>query len=126
MPIMDTVTGLGHMGLPTADMDKTIAFYQDLGFDIAWEKDRKVVFLRKGGFTIETYLSPEAAQKPGAIEHIALEVGDIEAAWAIAVEKGYEICPPGEIKFLPFWENGTKFFTIMGPNAEKIEFCQQL
>ncbi|MDD4797654.1 MAG: VOC family protein, partial [Eubacteriales bacterium] len=35
-------------------------------------------------------------------------------------------CPPGEIKGLPFWNNGVKFFTIMGPNAEKIEFCQIL
>ena len=28
--------------------------------------------------------------------------------------------------FLPFWENGVKFFTIEGPNKEKVEFSQYL
>ena len=26
------------------------------------------------------------------------------------------------VHFLPFWENGVKFFTIEGPNKEKVEF----
>ena len=30
------------------------------------------------------------------------------------------------IHFLPFWENGVKFFTIEGPNKEKVEFSQYL
>ena len=30
------------------------------------------------------------------------------------------------VHFLPFWENGVKFFTIEGPNKEKIEFSQYL
>ena len=30
------------------------------------------------------------------------------------------------IHFLPFWENGVRFFTIKGPNKEKIEFSQYL
>ena len=28
------------------------------------------------------------------------------------------------VHFLPFWENGVKFFTIEGPNKEKVEFSQ--
>lgn len=31
-----------------------------------------------------------------------------------------------EIHFLPFWDNGVRFFTIKGPNEEKIEFSQFL
>ena len=31
-----------------------------------------------------------------------------------------------EVHFLPFWENGVKFFTIEGPNKEKVEFSQYL
>lgn len=31
-----------------------------------------------------------------------------------------------EIQFLPFWENGVRFFTIVGSNKEKIEFSQYL
>ena len=30
------------------------------------------------------------------------------------------------IHFLPFWDNGVRFFTIEGPNKEKIEFSQYL
>ena len=26
------------------------------------------------------------------------------------------------VHFLPFWENGVKFFTIERPNKEKVEF----
>ena len=31
-----------------------------------------------------------------------------------------------KVNGLPFWENGVKFFTIEGPNKEKIEFCEKL
>ena len=30
------------------------------------------------------------------------------------------------VHFLHFWENGVKFFTIEGPNKEKVEFSQYL
>lgn len=30
------------------------------------------------------------------------------------------------VNFLPFWERGVKFFTIVCPNKEKIEFCEKL
>ena len=30
------------------------------------------------------------------------------------------------VHFLPFWENGVKFFTIEGPNKEMVEFSQYL
>ena len=32
----------------------------------------------------------------------------------------------GEIHFLPFRENGVKYFTIEGSNKEKVEFSQYL
>lgn len=31
-----------------------------------------------------------------------------------------------KIQFLPFWEHGVKFFTVLGPNEEKVEFSQHL
>ena len=31
-----------------------------------------------------------------------------------------------QVNSLPFWKNGVKFFTIEGPNREKIEFCEKL
>ena len=50
---------------------------------------------------------------------------DIEEVFRMAKEN--EFCMlDEEIQFLPFWENGVKFFTLMGPNKEKIEFSQYL
>ena len=49
------------------------------------------------------------------------------------IEKVYELINQADlnttrdiIHFLPFWENGVRFFTIEGPNKEKIEFSQYL
>lgn len=31
-----------------------------------------------------------------------------------------------EIKFLLFWECGVRYFTILGPNGERVEYNQRL
>ncbi|MCT3390826.1 VOC family protein, partial [Lentilactobacillus hilgardii] len=33
--IKDDITGIQHVGIPSKDLDKTIAFYESLGFDQA-------------------------------------------------------------------------------------------
>ena len=78
-----------------------------------------------GTMVIETYAEENPAMKNGAIDHVALNVKDIEAAWRDAQAGGYET-EDKEINFLPFFENGVKFFTIIGPNREKVEFNQML
>lgn len=120
----ENVTGIQHLGLPTADIAATIAFYQGLGFEIIWENG-EVAFLRLGNLVIETYSTDAPALKNGAIDHVALNVKDIEAAWRDAQACGYET-EDTQINFLPFFENGVKFFTIIGPNREKVEFNQIL
>lgn len=120
----ENVTGIQHLGLPTADIAATIAFYQNLGFEVIWENG-EVAFLRLGNLVIETYTADAPALKNGAIDHVALNVKDIEAAWRDAQACGYET-EDTQINFLPFFENGVKFFTIIGPNREKVEFNQIL
>ena len=46
--------------------------------------------------------------------------------YALAKEKGYQFLESDEIVFLPFWENGVRYFLIEGPNKEPIEFLQKL
>jgi len=121
----ENVTGIQHLGLPTADMDKTIAFYESLGFTNIYEQKDYVCFLQLGTMVIETYYAENPAMINGAIDHVALNVKDIEAAWRDAHACGYET-EDTEINFLPFFENGVKFFTIIGPNREKVEFNQML
>ena len=124
------ITGLQHIGIPTNDLEATIAFYDTLGFQVAFRTvneaaNEKVAFLRMGDVTIEAYENKQAALANGALDHIALNVTDIEAVFEAAKEKGFCILDT-EIQFLSFWENGVKFFTIVGPNKEKVEFSQYL
>ena len=116
------ITGLQHIGIPTNDIEKTTAFYHELGFEAAGER---VVFLRCGSLVIETYENHQAAERNGAVDHVALDVTDIEAVFAEIKEAGYPMLDE-EIQFLPFWANGVRFFTILGPNREKVEFSQML
>ena len=127
MELKDNLIGLEHVGVPTKDLAKTIAFYESLGFTVALRTavpgGGNVAFLQLGNVMIETYESNEATGKPGAIDHLALKARDIEAAFKAVKSLGYEMVND-EIEFLPFWENGVRFFTFYGPNREKIEFSQ--
>ena len=59
------------------------------------------------------------------IDHVALDVKDIEEIYQYINQAGLNTTQDS-IHFLPFWENGVKFFTIEGPNKEKVEFSQYL
>ena len=74
---------------------------------------------------IETYENKQAKLTNGAIDHVAIDVKDIEEVYQYIEEKQMNTTKD-EIHFLPFWENGVRFFTIEGPNKEKIEFSQYL
>jgi hypothetical protein len=62
----------------------------------------------------------------GAIDHIAIDVKNIEDLFLVVKEAGTFKMLDQQVNGLPFWENGVKFFTIEGPNKEKIEFCEKL
>nr|WP_295285713.1 VOC family protein [uncultured Blautia sp.] len=128
MSLKEQINGLQHIGVPTKNMEETIAFYGKLGFEIAFETVNdgdRVVFLKFGSLVIETYESKDATMKSGAIDHIALDVKDIEKTYELINQEGLN-STQDTIHFLPFWENGVKFFTIEGPNKEKVEFSQYL
>lgn len=122
--------GLQHIGIPTNDMEATVAFYQKLGFEIAYETineaaNEKVVFLKLNALIIEAYENHAAKLETGAIDHLAIDVTDIEKAYEMINQAGLNTTND-TVHFLPFWKNGVKFFTIEGPNKEKVEFSQML
>ena len=124
----DYATGIQHVGIPTKDMDATKKFYEDLGFEAAFETvndEARVCFLKMYNLVMEVYESEDAAGKIGAIEHVAIDVTDIEQVYKDICDKNMNTLQD-EIHFLPFWDNGVRFFTIKGPNEEKIEFSQFL
>jgi len=121
------ITGVQHIGIPTNDMKKTIEFYKELGFLVinqTMNGEEKVVFLQNQNLVIEAYQNNTALMKTGSINHICLDVTNIDVVYNLLKEKQNVVS--NEIEFLPFWENGIKYFIIEGPNKEKIEFCQRL
>jgi catechol 2,3-dioxygenase-like lactoylglutathione lyase family enzyme len=128
MNIKENVTGVQHVGIPTNDLEATVAFYNVLGFETVYrtaDTGTQVAFLRLHDLTIETYQNGEAAMKNGAIDHIALNVRDVQAAFEFARSKGLKLLDEA-VCFLPFFKNGVRFFTVEGPNREKVEFNQIL
>ena len=70
MSFPQVLTGVAHIGIPTNDLDKTIAFYKKLGFVSALETvnkaaEERVAFLQLGDLMIETYENHRAAEKAG-------------------------------------------------------------
>ena len=130
MELKNLMNGIQHLGIPTNDIEATISFYEKLGFEIALrtvneEADEKVAFLKLNTLVIETYENKAAKMEAGALDHVAIDVTDVKKVYELVEEVGLNTTQD-EIHFLPFWENGVKFFTIEGPNKEKVEFSQYL
>ncbi len=139
MLLEGNLQGVQHVGFPVTDLEKSAAFYTALGFsramrvDIPDQKESiKVAMLRKKDLTLELYqLTTEqckevAARSDGHIDHIAMNVLDIDKAYKEVKTAGLEILEENAPVYLPFWEHGVKFFTVRGPDGEKIEFNQIL
>lgn len=130
MKMSQIVTKIQHIGIPTNDIEKTVPFYESLGFENVYttvnkKANEKVSFLQLANMLLEIYQNGCVMNKTGSIDHIALDVTDINAAFEIAQANEYHLLDDS-IQFLPFWENGVEFFTILGPNGEKVEFNQRL
>lgn len=128
--LREQLNGIQHVGIPTNDIEATIEFYGKLGFEVALqtvneEANEKVAFLKLNNLVIETYENKAAKMESGAIDHVAIDVKDIEKVYELINHAGLNTTRD-TIHFLPFWENGVRFFTIEGPNKEKIEFSQYL
>ena len=117
MTIKENVTGLQHLGIPAADLQESIRWYTELlGFEVIEEKDLPeagchAAFVKKGNLVIELYQNdPEAvkeaaARKDGHIDHLALNVQDVKAAFEEMKASGCTVLDR-EIQTLPFYENG--------------------
>lgn len=88
-------------------------------------KDEIVAFLQMHNLGIETYENKSAAMQAGAIDHIALDIKNIDTLFEVVKSKHFYLLDD-KVNSLPFWDNGVKFFTILGPNKEKIEFCERI
>lgn len=121
-------SGIQHIGIPTADVQKTIDFYESLGFLMTGRFDvdgRDFAFLKLGNMVIEAIPNPNPTMQAGAIDHICLDVKNIQELFNKLRDAGYTLLNEDLVDF-NVWEKGTKLFFIEGPNKEKIEFCEIL
>lgn len=139
MLLQGNLQGLQHLGLPVTNLERSKDFYARLGFSEAMRTDIqpqseviRVAMMQHENFTIELYqlgqedLQEIAKRADGHIDHVALIVLDIEQAYAEIKAAGLEILEDNAPVYLPFWEHGVKYFTVRGPDGEKIEFNQIL
>jgi catechol 2,3-dioxygenase-like lactoylglutathione lyase family enzyme len=139
MLLQDNLQGLQHLGIPVTNLERSKDFYAQLGFIEAMRTDIqpqteviRVAMMQHENFTIELYqlgqedLQEIAKRADGHIDHVALNVLDIEQAYMEIKAAGLEILEDNAPVFLPFWEHGVKYFTVRGPDGEKIEFNQIL
>lgn len=139
MLLKGNLRGLQHIGLPVTNLERSKAFYSELGFVEIMRTDLpkaseaiQVAMMHHEELTLELYqLEKEehqmiANRTDGHIDHIALDVMDIEQAYTEICAAGLEVLEEDAPVFLPFWDQGVKFFTIRGPDGEKVEFNQIL
>ena len=133
--MVDNILGIQHLGMPSPDLEKSEKWYSEiLGFEKIEEKvvqgRAHAIFMKKGNLVLEMYYTNEEEmeevkqRKHGFIDHVALNVKDIDVMWDYMKKTDVEFLDK-EIDYLPFFK-GVRFFTVLGPSGEKVEFNQYL
>ena len=132
------INSLQHVGLPIVDLAVSQQFYESLGFNNVMtstfdhsDGTGHVAMMKLGNIIVELYQMPEPAlheikaRKDGRIDHIAFDVDDIDETYKLLKSAGFAVVEDKPV-YLPFWEKGCKYFNILGPGGERLEFCQIL
>jgi catechol 2,3-dioxygenase-like lactoylglutathione lyase family enzyme len=132
------INRLQHIGLPVSNLQASQAFYEKLGFASAMRatfdhegSQGQVAMMKRGDIVLELYQLPEPElsrvkqRSDGHIDHIAFDVDDIEQTFALLKNEGFAIVE-AQPMFLNFWEKGCRYFNMLGPDGERLEFCQIL
>jgi lactoylglutathione lyase len=132
------ITKLQHTGIPVTDIKISEAFYIRLGFENVMQagfdhegEEGICIMMKMLDIVIELYQMPEKnlaeirARKDGHIDHIAFDVTDIEETYNVCKTAGLNIIEPAPV-YLKFWERGCRYFNIIGPDGERLEFNQLL
>ncbi|MEO0044218.1 MAG: hypothetical protein RL329_3666 [Bacteroidota bacterium] len=128
-----------HIGIPVTNITVSEAFYERLGFknvmastfEHGGEQGGIVAMMKRDDMIVELYQMPKKQlaqirkRKDGSIDHLAFDVSDIEATYNLLKTNGFQILEAAPV-FLAFWEKGCKYFNILGPDGERLEFNQIL
>ncbi|AEV30855.1 Glyoxalase/Bleomycin resistance protein/Dioxygenase superfamily [Sphaerochaeta pleomorpha str. Grapes] len=132
MALSEYVLALQHIGIPSSNLDRSSDFFLSLGFSVVQreklpDSQKRVVFMQCSNVVLEIWeeSSMQSPRSVGAIDHIALDVSDIEAAYDEALEMDLSFVDQG-IQFLPFGKSGVRYFSVFGPDNVIVEYNQKL
>ncbi len=122
---------MDHIGLGVNDLESAVKWYIDvLGFELIGSfvtpGGVSAKFLKSGDLVYEIFQPIGGVDAPGKIDHFSFLSTDIEADYAYCVQQGYSFETEGIQSIPTFWEKGIKYFKIMSPTGEPVEFCQIL
>ncbi|NBB22035.1 VOC family protein [Runella sp. CRIBMP] len=133
-----TLKRIQHIGIPVTDLARSVAFYEQLGFENVMSSSFEfnggqgnVAMMQSGEIIIEIYQMPDSElaeiknRKDGHVDHVAFDVENIDEAFEQLKAAGFTILEEAPV-FLPFWKNGCKYFNIKGPDGERLEYNQIL
>jgi lactoylglutathione lyase len=122
------VLGFEHVGIQVANIERSIAFYQEVvGLTLIdqflhTDGDKKLAFLGINKEIIVEFIEGYNADLPveGKVHHVAFKVDNIKSEQKRLDEAGVEWISK-EITVLP---NGAKYIFFRGPDQEWIEFFE--
>jgi lactoylglutathione lyase len=136
VPDVPQVTGLAHIGVFVADVERSEKYYKDiLGFNCVEEcsfddsgNTYTCYFVEKGNVSVELVQKKPAwgELKDGVTDHIAYAVDDIEALRKVLEAKGIKFESDKQSFCADMFPNGTKWVFFRGPDNEHIEISQIL
>jgi lactoylglutathione lyase len=127
------IKGLAHICVYTRDIQESLKFYTEtLGFKLIHQTELqsgfKFVLVRKGSCIIELLEPKDVARSrqrsTGVIDHIALEVADINKAFEQLKAKGISFHMP--VTEDPNLFGGVKIAFFRGPSGEIFELFEYL
>ena len=145
------ITALGHTGVVVRDMDKMVAFYQDIfGFKVVVDttvggeetdnivnfsvEHLRIVAMQLGEMQIELLeYKPSGRDYPEDYKsndlfgvHLAFQTDDMEKDFAILKEKGVKIISKGGPQTIPDHPifTGTKVLYFQDPEGHPLELMQ--
>jgi lactoylglutathione lyase len=136
--ISGLISRIQHVGIPVTNSAVSEAFYTRLGFANVMQsaftdegETGTCIMMKNKSIILELYRLPDRKlkeirdRKDGHIDHITFDVDDIDVAFATLKYASFQINEPEPV-FLPFWQNGCKYFNVSGPDGERLEFNQIL
>lgn len=130
------INHLQHTGIPVTDIAVSEDFYTKLGFSKVMQSDfihdnetGTCIMMQNNNVIIELYQMPDSKLEEirkrgnGHIDHIAFDVDNVDKTFAALKAASFQIIEDEPV-YLPFWNKGCKYFNILGPDGERLEFNQ--